>query len=279
MALDAGDADTEQMQAALAHVRRSFLGGEDDDSEELPKSLDAVIGQIEVAKRKIATALEAGDVVLRREPVIALATGDAAIHLVHGRLIIDGAPILASRLLIMGDYPPLALRHDLVMMRETVQWIATARDQDAPIDPVIIDINAASLAEAKFVSGVAEIIEGAGVARESIGFRVLSVDLAKQGLPSYRNLVAMRSRGHPVWLTRFADAVTDSTLNGAFVEVATPYLQRLCDNAGGRDLISRLLRIWRSAGVRLVATDVQSPDQLRFIGELKIEYAIGSAVT
>lgn len=279
MALDSANADTEQVQAALAHVRRSFLGDEDDDFEEAPKSLNAVIGQIEISKHKIVAALEAGDIVLRRYPVIALATGEAAVHLMHGTLMIDGEPIVASRRLIMGDYPGLTLQHDLAMTREAVLRIAAGRDQDAPIDPVIIDINASSLAETEFESGVAKMIEVAGVAPASIGFRVLSLDLAKQSLPSYRNLVAMLERGHPAWLTRFANAVTDSTLNGAFIEVTVTYLQRLCDNAEGRDLVSQLLEIWRAAGVRLVATDVQSPDQARFIGELEIEYAIGPAVT
>lgn len=279
MALDAGSAGADQVQAALAHVRRSFLADDDDDFEDVPESLDAAIGQIEVSKRKIVAALEAGDIVLRRYPVIALATGDAAIHLMHGALTIDGEAVEASRRLIMGDYPGLTLQHDLAMTREAILRIAAARDQDAPIDPVIIDIDASSLAEAEFVSSVAKMIDVAGVEPRAIGFRVLSLDLAKQSLPSYRNLLQMLERGHPAWLTRFANAVTDSTLKGAFIEVAVTYLQRLCDNAEGRDLVSKLLKIWRNAGVRLVAIDVQSPDQARFIGELKIEYAIGPAVT
>lgn len=278
MALNAGSADSEQVQAALAHVRRSFLSDDEDDFDDVPSSLDAAIGRIEVSKRKIVEALEAGDIVLRRYPVIALASGDAALHLMHGTLMIDGEPVQASRRLIMGDYPGLALQHDLAMTREAVLRIAAARDQDSPIDPIIIDINALSLAETEFETGVAKMIDVAGVAPQSIGFQVLSLDLAKQSLPSYRNLIRMLERGHPAWLTRFTSAVTDSTLNGAFVEVAVPYLQRLCDNAEGRDLVSQLLKIWRNAGVRLVATDVQSPAQARFIGELNIEYAIGPAV-
>ena len=97
MALDAGGADTEQVQAALAHVRRSFLDDDDDDLDEAPKSLNAAIEQIELSKRKIVAALESGDIVLRRYPVIALATGNAAIHLIHGELVINGEPVQASR--------------------------------------------------------------------------------------------------------------------------------------------------------------------------------------
>ena len=277
MALDAVGADTEQVQAALAHVRRSFLDDDDDDLDEAPKSLNAAIEQIELSKRKIVAALESGDIVLRRYPVIALATGNAAIHLIHGELVINGEPVQASRRLILGDYPSLALQHDLVMTRKAVLRIAAARDQNEPIHPVIIDIDAASLAETEFESGVAKMIDVAGVAPQSIGFRVLSLDLARQSLPSYRNLVRMLERGHPAWLTRFANAVTESTLEGAYIEVTVTYLQRLCDNADGRELVSQLLEIWRHAGVRLVALDVQSPDQARFIGDLKIEYAIGPA--
>ena len=278
MALDAGGADTDQVQATLAHVRHSFLD-DDDGFEEAPKSLNAAIEQIELSKRKIVAALDAGDIVLRRYPVIALATGDAAIHLMHGELVIDGKPVQASRRLILGDYPGLALQHDLVMTREAVLRIAAPRDQNEPIDPVIIDIDAASLAESEFESGVAKMIEVAGVVPQAIGFRVVSLDLARQSLPGYRSLVRMLERGHPAWLTRFANAVTDSALKGAYIEVTFTYLQRLCDNADGRELVSQLLKIWRNAGVRLVAIDVQSPEQARFIGDLKIEYAIGPAAS
>jgi EAL domain-containing protein (putative c-di-GMP-specific phosphodiesterase class I) len=84
----------------------------------------------------------------------------------------------------------------------------------------------------------------------------------------------MLERGHPAWLTRFANAVTNSTLKGAYIEVTATYLQRLCENADGRDLVSQLLEIWRNAGVRLVAIDVQSSDQVGLVNDLKIEYAI-----
>ena len=163
------------------------------------------------------------------------------------------------------------------MTRKAVLRIAAARDQNEPIHPVIIDIDAASLAETEFESGVAKMIDVAGVAPQSIGFRVLSLDLARQSLPSYRNLVRMLERDHPAWLTRFANAVTESTLEGAYIEVTVTYLQRLCDNADGRELVSQMLEVWRHAGVRPVALDVQSPDLARFIGDLKIEYAIGPA--
>jgi EAL domain-containing protein (putative c-di-GMP-specific phosphodiesterase class I) len=273
MALDS-NADAEQVQAALAHVRRSFLNGDDGDIEEAPKSLNAAIEQIEISKRQIIAALDAGNIVLRRYPVTALATGEAVVHLMHGALVIDGESVLASRRLILGDYPGLALQHDLVMTREAILRIAAARDQNAPIDPVIIDIEAASLAATDFESGVAKMMKVAGVAPQSIGFRVLSLDLARQTQPGYQSLVRMLERGHPAWLTRFANAVTNSTLKGAYIEVTATYLQRLCENADGRDLVSQLLEIWRNAGVRLVAIDVQSSDQVGLVNDLKIEYAI-----
>ena len=120
-------------------------------------------------------------------------------------------------------------------------------------------------------------LQVAGVAPAAIGFRALSLDLAKQSLPSFQNLLKLLQCGHSVWLTRFANAVTDSTLDGAFVEVTATYLQRLCDNPEGRDLVSQLLQVWRNAGVQLVAVDVQSPDQRAFVKDLGIGYAIGPA--
>jgi EAL domain-containing protein (putative c-di-GMP-specific phosphodiesterase class I) len=143
--------------------------------------------------------------------------------------------------------------------------------------PVIIDINAAALADDTFVPSVAQMLQVAAVTPAAIGFRALSLDLAKQSLPSFQNLLKLLQRGHSVWLTRFANAVTDSTLDGAFVEVTATYLQRLCDNPEGRDLVTQLLQVWRNAGVKLVAVDVQSPGQRAFVKDLGIGYAIGPA--
>ena len=65
-------------------------------------------------------------------------------------------------------------------------------------------------------------------------------------------------RGHPVWLTRFASAVMGSTLDGAYIDVTTSYLQRLCSSADGFGLVQKLLEVWRTAHVRMVAMDVQT---------------------
>ncbi len=87
----------------------------------------------------------------------------------------------------------------------------------------------------------------------------------------------MLGRGHPVWLTRFASAVTGSTLEGAYIEVTVTYLQRLCGSADGYGLVQQLLDVWRAAQVRMVAMDVQTDEQLKFVSELGIEYAVGPA--
>ena len=69
--------------------------------------------------------------------------------------------------------------------------------------------------------------------------------------------------------------MTGSTLDGAYIEVTTSYLQRLCSSADGFGLMQQQLEVWRTAHVRMVAMDVQTDEQLKFIGELGIEYAAG----
>ena len=71
--------------------------------------------------------------------------------------------------------------------------------------------------------------------------------------------------------------MTGSALDGAYIEVTTSYLQRLCCSADGFGLLPQLLEVWRTAHVRMVAMDVQTDEQLKFIGKLGIEYAAGPA--
>ena len=116
-----------------------------------------------------------------------------------------------------------------------------------------------------------------GVPAAAIGFRTLALDLTKQSTPSFRGLLELLGRGHPVWLTRFATAVTGAALDGAYIEVTADYLQRLCGSTDGFGLVSQLLEVWRGAQVRLVAMDVQTVEQLDLIKKLGIEYAVGPA--
>ena len=278
VALDDPAAGRAGMQSALAHVRQSFLGDDDDDDfGGGSTSLTAAVARIEITKTKILAALEAGDVTLAHYPVVTLADSSTALHLVHGALVIDGETVQASQRLILGDYPGLSLQHDLTIAREAVLEIVGTRKAGGTPVPVIIDINASSLGADEFAPTIEKILEVAKVSPEEIGFRVLSLDLAKQSLPSFQNLLLLLKRGHRAWLTRFANAVTDATLDGAFVEVAVSYLERLCDNPEGKALVIQLLQVWRNAGVQLVAIDVQSPTQRRFVAELGIGYAIGPA--
>lgn len=282
VSLDKGASGGEQMQGALAHIRRSFLEDDDDDEDSLiagdgPLRLSDVIGDIEIGKERIVAALDAGDLELRRYPVVAMETGAAALHLVHGRLLIDGAPVQASRKLIMGDFPGLTLHHDTAMAREAVRQIRVARDSETPIDPIVIDVNASSLGEDEFASSVAALLTEFEVEAAAIGFRTLSLDLTKQSTPSFRGLMRLLECGHPVWLTRFTSAVTESTLDGAYIEVTAAYLQRLCGSSDGFRLVSQLLEVWRAAHVRLVAMDVQDDEQVKLIEKLGIEYAVGPA--
>ncbi len=283
VALDRGAASDEQMQGALSHIRRSFL--EDDDDEDSlisgdgPLRLSGVIENIEISKERIVAALDAGDLELRRYPVVAMASGDAALFLVHGRLLIDGSPVEASRKLIMGDFPGLTLHHDSAMAREAIRQIEAARASGAPIDPIVIDVNASSLGEAEFASNVAGYLSEFGVVPGSIGFRTLALDLTKQSTPNYRGLLNLLGCGHPVWLTRFTSAITEATLEGAYIEVTAAYLQRLCGSADGFRLVSQLLDVWRKARVRLVAMDVQTDEQVKLIEKLGIEYAVGPAAS
>ena len=133
------------------------------------------------------------------------------------------------------------------------------------------------LGEPEFAPAIAALLEEFGVAASSIGFRTLALDLTRQSSPSYLGLLELLERGHPVWLTRFTSAVTDSTLDGAYIKVTTSYLQRLCSSADGFGLVQKLLEVWRTAHVRMVAMDVQTDEQLKFIGKLGIEYAVGPA--
>lgn len=279
--LDKG-VDAEQMQGALSHIRRSFLEDDGDDEDSLiggdgPISLSGVAAGIEIGKTRIVEALDAGDLQLSRYPVADLADGAPALYLVHGQLLIDGAAVEASRKLIMGDYPGLTLHHDSAMTREAVRQIAAARDAGAPIDPVVIDVNASSLGEPEFAERLDAALTEHGVASGAIGFRALGLDLTRQSSPAYLGLLELLGRGHPVWLTRFASAITGSTLEGAFIEVTADYLQRLCGSADGRDLVKQLLGVWRAAQVRLVAMDVQTAEQRAFVGELGIDLAVGPA--
>lgn len=282
VSLDKEAGSSEQMQGALAHIRRSFLEDDDDDENSLiagdgPLSLNDVIEDIEISKERIVAALDAGDLELRRYPVVAMETGAAALHLVHGRLLIDGVPVQASRKLIMGDFPGLTLHHDTAMAREAVRQISVARESDAPIDPIVIDVNASSLGEDEFASSVAALLAEFGVEAAAIGFRTLSLDLTKQSTPSFQGLLHLLEHGHPVWLTRFTAAITESTLDGAYIEVTAAYLQRLCGSSDGFRLVSQLLEVWRAAHVRLVAMDVQDDEQVKLIEKLGIEYAVGPA--
>jgi EAL domain-containing protein (putative c-di-GMP-specific phosphodiesterase class I) len=282
--LDKGPASGEQMQGALAHIRRSFLEDDDEDEESLisgdgPLRLSGVIENIEISKERIVAALDAGELELRRYPVVAVASSKTALFLVHGRLLIDGIPVEASRKLIMGDFPGLTLHHDSAMAREAVRQISASRATGTSIDPIVIDVNASSLGEPEFISNVAALLLEFDVAPEAIGFRTLSLDLTKQSTPNYRGLLELLARGHPVWLTRFTSAVTGSTLEGAYIEVAASYLQRLCGSTDGFGLVSQLLEVWRAAHVRLVAMDVQTEEQVELIGKLHIEYAVGPAVS
>ena len=278
--LDKG-VEREQLQGALAHVRRSFLEDDDDDpmlGGDGPISLSGFVADIEISKELIVAALDAGNMELLRYPVIDLASGNPALYLVHGQLLIEGVAVEASRKLIMGDYPGLTLHHDSAMTREATRQISAAAAAGTEIDPIVIDVNASSLGEPEFAPTVAGFVEEFGVAPGSIGFRTLALDLARQSSPNYKGLLELLARGHPVWLTRFASAVTGSTLEGADIEVAATYLQRLCSSTDGFGLVSQLLDIWRAAQVRMVAMDVQTEEQLKLIGELGIEYAVGPAV-
>lgn len=278
LALDTPGQGTKSVQTALAHIRSFFLGDDDDDEfDGGATSLTGILDRIELSKTRFLAALDAGDIALAHYPVVALADGVTALHLVHGTLIVDGEPVAASQRLILGDYPRLTLKHDLTMVREAILEIAAIRKSGQTPVPVIIDINAAALADDTFVPSVKQILQVAAVTPAMIGFRALSLDLAKQSLPGFQNLLKLLQRGHSVWLTRFANAVTDATLDGAFVEVTAAYLQRLCDNPEGRGLVSKLLQVWRNAGVQLVAVDVQSPGQRAFVKDLGIGYAIGPA--
>lgn len=279
--LDKG-VDEDQLQGAMSHIRRAFLADDDDDAESLiggdgPISLGGVAAGLEISRSRIVAALDAGDLQLSRYPVVALADGAPALYLVHGQLLIDGDAVEASRKLIMGDFPGLALRHDSAMTREAVRQIAAARDAGAPIDPVVIDVNASSLGEPEFITRLDAALAEHGVAPAAIGFRALALDLTRQSSPSYLGVLELLGRGHPVWLTRFASAVAGATLDGTYTEVTADYLQRLCGSADGRDLVKRLLGVWRDARVHLVAMDVQTEDQSAFVGELGIDYAVGPA--
>lgn len=279
--LDKG-VDEEEIQGALSHIRRSFLEDDDDDEDSMlggdgPISLSGVVADIEISKARIVTALNEGNLELLRYPVVELATGDAAIYLVHGRLLIEGVAVEASRKLIMGDYPGLTLHHDIAMTREATRQVSAAAAAGTPIDPIVIDVNASSLGEAEFAPAIVGLLEEFGVAAGSIGFRTLSLDLTRQSSPNYQGLLELLGRGHPVWLTRFASAVTGSTLDGAYIEVAVTYLQRLCGSDDGFGLVKQLLEVWRAAHVRMVAMDVQTDEQLKFVSELGIDYAVGPA--
>ena len=80
-----------------------------------PLSPNGVVADIEISKVRIVAALDEGNLEFLRYPVIALVSGDPAIYLVHGRLLIEGDVVEASRKLIMGDYPGLTLHHDTAM--------------------------------------------------------------------------------------------------------------------------------------------------------------------
>jgi EAL domain-containing protein (putative c-di-GMP-specific phosphodiesterase class I) len=41
--------------------------------------------------------------------------------------------------------------------------------------------------------------------------------------------------------------------------------------------VQQLLEVWRTTHVRMVAMDVKTDEQLKFIGALGIEYAVGPA--
>lgn len=274
----------EQLQGALSHIRRSFLEDDDDDEDSMiggsgPISLSGVVADIEISKARIVAALDEGSLELLRYPVVELATGNSAVYLVHGRLLIEGVAVEASRKLIMGDYPGLTLHHDTAMTREAARQISAAAAAGAPIDPVIIDVNASSLGEEEFASAIEGLLKEYDVKAGSIGFRTLALDLTRQSSPSYQGLLTLLLNGHPVWLTRFASAVTGSTLEGAYIEVAVSYLQRLCSSTDGFGLVQQLLEVWRTAQVRMVAMDVQTEEQLDFVKELGIEYAVGPAAS
>ncbi len=258
--IDDRDLEPETLRTALSHSRGLFVGEVEGDMAAL-ESLTAVVDGVNHNRNLVLDAIKKYQFRISERLMMDNVASISVAALQQGKVNIDGRLRLPDEIIVLPDHPDIALEHDLAQLDEfsRVRAHRKAEDQDRPD---FYELCRSCLVQDAFLGGLKDILDRHSLPAEKLGFRLKGMPPSKRGGPHWQAAKSLIEAGHPVWLDRFGDAVTDPSLydflQGGYVELPAEILSRLSNHFDGADIMSALIEKWQANSVGVLMVDLKN---------------------
>ena len=263
---DAGDVDfTELMKNAdLALYRAKAEGGA--RFRFFTPDMAAAARRRRALEHDLRKALERDEFLLVYQPIVSLATG----------------VVMGSEALIRWRQPSSGLRmpaefiglaEELGLIAPLGAWVLERACGEAAGWPasayLAVNLSAIQLRDAEFRDEIGRVLERTGLAPQRLQIEITEGVLLADSPATSRSLDALREMGVTVALDDFGTGYSSLRSVRAFrpdkIKVDRSFVREIDDNAQSRTIVSAVLALARSMGIRTVAEGVESAEQLRLL--------------
>ncbi|MEX0300691.1 MAG: EAL domain-containing protein [Kordiimonas sp.] len=273
--IDDRDASSEDLQRALNHSRGVFLGEVEDEAGF--GTLSGVIDGIAHNRKLIEDALKRykyqTSARLISNAVAAVSLG----QLQQGKVNLEGKIRLPDEIIVMADHPDLSLAHDMAQLEDLIR-VRVRRPADQLDKPDFYELCRSTLIQESFFERLSEKLIKHNASPGHIGFRVKGMPPIKRGGLHWDSLNRLAALGHPVWIDRFGDAVIApeafGCLETGYVEVPHKLMRKLSEHFDGKELMEKLIAVWRSLDVGVLSADLPDYEMKSLAQELGITVTV-----
>jgi len=276
--IDDKDLPPEQLKQALGHSRGVFLG-EIEDEKGL-KTLSGVVDGIEHNRRLIEDALKRYQYRTSARLVTDNVATASLSQLQQGKVNLEGKIRLPDEILVMADHPDLALSHDVSQLRDLIR-MRSKKKPDEQQKPDFYELCRSTMIQDTFVEQLENALREHSVGAEMIGFRIKGMPPVKRGGLHWDALNRLASKGHPIWIDRFGDAVVAPEALGClkygYIELPPTLLKTLAGHFDGKELMGKLITTWRAMDVMVISADLPDYELKTMAQELGINISVEDA--
>jgi EAL domain-containing protein (putative c-di-GMP-specific phosphodiesterase class I) len=194
----------------------------------------------------------------------------------------------AGRVIPPGAFLPTAERYNLSqrldrwVLSHAFTWLADHRERSEHLGRLFINLSADSVSDPQLLEFIRDQLRATGVSAQKLGFEI--TESAAMGNLTRANalLAGLRELGCAFGLDDFGSGVSSfaylKALAVDFVKIDGLFVSNIAEDAVDFEMVRSITDIAHVMGKKVIAESVESPQVLRKLAELGVDYAQGFAV-
>lgn len=280
MAMDRADLAPRIIQHTAQHAMRRFLGaaGRAIGFSRLSEGYDDAVAAAKADAAALRRALVDGVADVEGRPLAALQWSGTQVLETRVRPRLHDGPRDPLAVIDLLADPAFAEEVDAASLALAAGCFAKHRRDVGNAPQFIATVSRAGLATGALREACARTTSRYDIQSRELVIRAPGLWALDGADPAFQALCVLAADGHPACLTRYDAAITGyamiQSLRG-YVEVPAAFITRLSESRENAKLLTRLLQIWRDAGVNVVATGVNDLEQLDMVKAQGVGFARG----